>query len=124
MVDANVSDVAVGDVNRDGIQDIAAALTGGDSFVGIYVGMTDGTYYETTRYLISEDPDASLQAIHIHDVDLDGNLDLIVAVRDFISLSNSGGAAILLGAGRRDLLSTDRNQAWGGRSIRSGVGRY
>ena len=67
---------AVGDVNSDGIPDLAIG-NNGDRTIAIFLGVGDGTFVAGTVF-----PEARAAAIEFADVDSDGALDLIATMPD------------------------------------------
>jgi hypothetical protein len=70
----SASALAVGDVNRDGVLDVAFA-DGSDRNIGVWLGNADGTFGQGIFYFASNDP----VAIVLKDLNRDGILDMAVA---------------------------------------------
>jgi hypothetical protein len=85
---ANPSAVAVGDFNRDGIPDFAAAASGANA-VAVFLGNGDGTFGDPVTYPTGKNPSAILAV----DLNKDGNLDLVTAD------ASSNDVGVLLGNG-------------------------
>ena len=84
----NPSAVAVGDFNRDGIPDFAAAASGANA-VAVFLGKGDGTFDDPVTYPTGQNPSAILTA----DLNNDGYIDLVTAN------ANSNDIGVLLGNG-------------------------
>jgi Flp pilus assembly secretin CpaC len=85
---ANPSAVAVGDFNRDGIPDFAAAASGANA-VAVFLGNGDGTFGDPVMYPTGQNPSAILAV----DLNKDGYLDLVTAD------AGSNDIGVLLGKG-------------------------
>jgi hypothetical protein len=85
---ANPSAVAVGDFNRDGIPDFAAAASGANA-VAVFLGKGDGTFDDPVMYPTGQNPSAILAV----DLNKDGYLDLVTAD------ASSNDIGVLLGNG-------------------------
>ena len=85
---ANPSAVAVGDFNRDGIPDFAAAASGANA-VAVFLGNGDGTFGDPVMYPTGQNPSAILAV----DLNNDGYLDLVTAD------AGSNDIGVLLGKG-------------------------
>lgn len=88
----NMSYVAVGDFNRDGILDIAA-IDRQNSEVQIFLGNGDGTFNVGAEYTTSPGDQPSSQNLVVGDFNKDGKLDIAVAN------SNTQDVGVLLGHG-------------------------
>tara|TARA_R110002073_G_scaffold36865_2_gene107093 strand:- start:9853 stop:12477 length:2625 start_codon:yes stop_codon:yes gene_type:complete len=66
--------ITEGDLNGDGIADVAI---GGNQHVTLYYGLADGTFSPPAVLVL---PLTRTQDILLHDMDLDGDLDMVVAV--------------------------------------------
>ena len=75
-----LSSIAVGDVNGDDIPDLAI---GTNSQVKVLTGIADGTFGSEIVYL----EQAGQKIVVAHDLDVDGDLDLAVANREFMNAS-------------------------------------
>jgi hypothetical protein len=80
--------VAIGDFNRDGIPDFAAAVSGANQ-VAVFLGNGDGTFSDPVTYPTGQNPSAILTL----DLNQDGYLDLVTAD------ASSNGIGVLLGKG-------------------------
>lgn len=83
-------DVAVGDLNGDGLPDIAVAASGANSVL-IFYQAADGSFSAATAVAVGGDP----QAVAVGDLDGDGRTDLAVATSSnavSVLLQTSGGA--------------------------------
>ena len=85
---ANPSAVAIGDFNRDGIPDFAAAVSGANQ-VAVFLGNGDGTFSDPVTYPTGQNPSAILAV----DLNRDGDLDLVTAD------ASSNDIGVLLGKG-------------------------
>jgi len=85
---ANPSAVVVGDFNRDGIPDFAAAASGANA-VAVFLGKGDGTFADPVTYPTGQNPSAILAV----DLNKDGFLDLVTAD------ASSNDIGVLLGNG-------------------------
>ena len=125
-VSLNPTATAVGDFNRDGKMDIAAANKDDDS-VSILFGLGDGTYWSDVTFDVGHDPGA----IAAGDLDGDGDIDLVTVNQTDNTVSillnngsgsfqnqitrlvgpNPGGVALgdLNGDGKLDIVVANRN---------------
>jgi hypothetical protein len=85
---ANPAAVAIGDFNRDGIPDFAAAVSGANQ-VAVFLGNGDGTFNNPVTYPTGQNPSAILAV----DLNQDGYLDLVTAD------ASSNDIGVLLGKG-------------------------
>ena len=83
---ANPSATVIGDFNRDGIPDFAAAVSGANE-VAVYLGKGNGTFGDPTTYATGKNPSAILAV----DLNADGYLDLVVADADSNDISVLAG---------------------------------
>ncbi|MBV8907039.1 MAG: VCBS repeat-containing protein, partial [Acidobacteriia bacterium] len=84
----NPSAVVVGDFNRDGIQDFAAAASGSNS-VAVFLGAGNGAFNNPVSYTTDQNPSAIIAV----DLNRDGYLDLVTTG------ANSNDIGVLLGNG-------------------------
>jgi FG-GAP-like repeat/Bacterial Ig-like domain len=82
--------LTIGDVNRDGKQDLIAANTGTHS-VSVFLGNNDGTF-STTRTDYSTGSDSRPQDVLLKDLNGDTYLDLMVS-----TITNNGSIGVMLG---------------------------
>lgn len=68
----SANDVAIGDIDQDGLPDIAVASNG----VAIYINDAQGEYEKRQRIRVDND---TVNKVGLADLDLDGDLDLIAA---------------------------------------------
>lgn len=68
-------DVAVGDLNGDGLMDIVVAASGANTILVFLHGPTPGTFQAPLSFPVGGDP----QAVTVADLDGDGHLDIAVA---------------------------------------------
>jgi photosystem II stability/assembly factor-like uncharacterized protein len=73
----NSTDVALGDLNGDGLADIVFATDGGQNRVYIY---SAGSYSDETAIIFPTDSDPT-QRVYLIDVDSDGDLDVLLCNR-------------------------------------------
>ena len=85
-------DVAVADLNGDGIPDLAVANQGADT-VSVLLGKGDGTFHAAVQYVAGYNP----QSVVVADFNGDGILDLALALG--VGGEGSDAVAILLGKG-------------------------
>lgn len=70
--------IAIGDFNRDGIPDFAAAISGDVSRIEIYLGIGDGTFQPP--FVLSIGSSITYGDLVVGDFNNDGKLDLVAAV--------------------------------------------
>jgi hypothetical protein len=88
-VDPDPNNVAIGDFNHDGKLDLAVASGDSIQTVSVFLGNGDGTFQPQVRYAVGSFP----YGVAAADVNLDGNLDLLV------SNHNDDTISVLLGNG-------------------------
>jgi hypothetical protein len=88
-VDTDPNNVAIGDFDHDGRLDLAVASGDSNSTVSVLLGNGDGTFQPQVRYPVGSFP----YGVAAADVNLDGNLDLLV------SNYNDDTIRVLLGNG-------------------------
>jgi len=95
--------VAVGDINNDGRNDIVTASlgSGNGSSASVLLGNSNGSFAAATNYPLRYN--SSPTSVAIGDLDLDGDLDVIV------SGSGYGSDVIMLNSGSGMLSPTDNN---------------
>jgi hypothetical protein len=83
-----ISDIAVGDVNEDGIPDVVSAY---DSWVYVRLGQADGNLADPTEHLATLRGDnVFVYDIGLGDVDLDGQLDIVTNDADILFGNGDG----------------------------------
>ena len=95
-VGSHPSDVATGDLNGDGLPDIAVAVAGsdsvaGDESVGILLAIGNGRFAPSVRVPAGQAPDS----IALADLNGDGALDIVTASHGY----PDGSVGVLLGRG-------------------------
>ena len=86
----NVSAVSVGDVNLDGVLDVAQAYK--NRQVEIFYGDTQGNPFDGEREFLGEPSDILATAIALGDVDGDGDIDVVVGLNGVNTLYFNDGA--------------------------------
>ena len=86
--------VAVGDLNGDGIPDLAAA-NGGSNNVSVLLGKGDGSFEPAVNF----DAGVSPSNVVIADINGDGRPDIAVLVNQNLTASTPGAVSMLLGNG-------------------------
>ena len=99
------SSVAVGDLNKDGRNDIVTASSGSGngSIASVLLGNSNGSFAAATNYSLRSNIDPT--SVAIGDLDLDGDLDVIV------SGSGYGSESIMLNNGSGMLSSPTDNRS-------------
>lgn len=111
--------LAAGDLDGDGDQDLAVALSGGGGEVAVMLNRGDGMFAPTelggdARYAVGGDP----RSIDVGDLDDDGDLDIVAAITDAHSIAvcfNNGdgtfaaASEISVGFGPRSVAVGDLN---------------
>ena len=87
--------VVVGDFNHDGILDVAVS-NGEDGTVSVFTGVGDGTFNNPTT---SSAGGAPISGIAADDLDLDGNLDVVVSHSRTSLTPQSDSVSVLFGNG-------------------------
>ena len=87
-VGSDPSSVAVGDFNRDGVQDLVVTNSSSDT-VSVLLGVGDGTFQDAVNFAVGSDP----FSVSVGDFNGDGIQDLAVAN------GRSDTVSVLLGQG-------------------------
>ncbi|MEG4322317.1 MULTISPECIES: FG-GAP-like repeat-containing protein [unclassified Microcoleus] len=87
--------VAVGDVNKDGRNDVITANNSGTNSLSLLLGNGNGTFAASTNITLNSSP----EFVTFNDLNKDGNLDIIAASPSSDTNPPSGRVSVLLGNG-------------------------